>query len=288
MTNEWYYTKKQGPVTEAELQELFRSGQLEPEAFVWHEGMPVWEPAQEFLSKPRHDETHPVGEGIHFTQIFSNGWKSFRKHWLLGLGVFVVIVFFNCLLQIPGQLLALLFDPAVWGNLIRLGVKIACGILLLPIFLPFAFGLQYFFLEASRGRANFKNIFSGSFKSWVSLLLLALVSGTLILLGYVCFIIPGIYLLVCYSCAGLLVLDQKLGFWEAMRLSRKTIHKQWFSVFGILFCAVLVAISGILLYALTGIILFGIGIFFTIPFALFIQAEVYRHLFPQFKNTARK
>jgi hypothetical protein len=48
MAAEWYYAKnkqKVGPVTEAQLQELVRSGELSPTDMVWKQGMAKWQPA---------------------------------------------------------------------------------------------------------------------------------------------------------------------------------------------------------------------------------------------------
>src|SRR5215471_4426032 len=46
----WYYVsagQQAGPVEEAQLEELFRTGQIQAETLVWREGMANWQPYRE-------------------------------------------------------------------------------------------------------------------------------------------------------------------------------------------------------------------------------------------------
>jgi len=54
----------------------------------------------------------------------------------------------------------------------------------------------------------------------------------------VCFI-PGIYLIVAWIFAIPLAADKSLDFWTAMELSRKTVNRQWISIFLLLIIAYL-------------------------------------------------
>ena len=56
-------------------------------------------------------------------------------------------------------------------------------------------------------------------RRWISFAFLAVIKGVLIVLGLLCFIIPGLYLAVRWSFAEILVLDQGMRPLEALRAS---------------------------------------------------------------------
>jgi uncharacterized membrane protein len=51
-----------------------------------------------------------------------------------------------------------------------------------------------------------------------------------------------LYLLVGYVFVLPLIVDRNLPFWRAMETSRRTVHRQWFQTFGLLFAAGLLLI----------------------------------------------
>ena len=54
--------------------------------------------------------------------------------------------------------------------------------------------------------------------------------------------LPCLYLLVGYVFVLPLIIDRNLPFWGAMETSRRTVHRQWFQTFGLLFAAGLLLI----------------------------------------------
>lgn len=72
-------------------------------------------------------------------------------------------------------------------------------------------------------------------------------------------IIPLFYLSVSWLFAYALVIDQGLGPWTALEVSRRVITRRWFSMFFLVICA------GIL--GMLGLIGLGIGVIFTLPLA---------------------
>ena len=80
-------------------------------------------------------------------------------------------------------------------------------------------------------------------------------------------IVPMFYLNVAWTFAFALVIDQGLGPWTALEVSRRVISRRWFSMFFLLICA------GIL--GMLGVIGLGIGVVFTIP--LFFGAILYAY-----------
>lgn len=294
MSAEWYYTAKgqqQGPVGEEQLRQLYGTGQLEPGALVWKEGLANWMPASAALAEgtptlaplgtPQTDLAPafltPAGT-LDLGKCMTDGWEVFKRHWALGLAAFVIYFFLSIILQIPIQVVSVFLpwlvphDLAHYVPFLALGLALVYTLLILPITFPLIAGFMYFFLGAARNQPNLSDLFLGFRKRLLSLMALSYVMCLIVWTGLLLLILPGIYLGVCYFYAIVLVLDRNLGFWEAMELSRKTIHAQWWVVFA------LFLITGVI--ASLGILLCGFGILATIPLAYFILIEGYRQLFP--------
>jgi uncharacterized membrane protein len=95
--------------------------------------------------------------------------------------------------------------------------------------------------------------------------------GIITTIGFILLIIPGIYLSVAYSLTIPIILDQGLGPWQAMELSRKAIGRKWFKVFAVyLITMVIYMISMIPL---------GIGLIWTLPLMIMVAAVLYRTIF---------
>src|SRR5437867_2557139 len=78
----------------------------------------------------------------------------------------------------------------------------------------------------------------------------------------------------------ILVIDKRLDFWSAMELSRRMVTKHWFKVFG--FFLVL------LLMNLAGLLVCGIGVFFTAPIALAATVFAYEGIFGLARRNANE
>jgi uncharacterized membrane protein len=85
--------------------------------------------------------------------------------------------------------------------------------------------------------------------------------------GFVCLVIPFIYLLVAYSFTTILAVDKRVGFWEAMEGSRKVITRNWWSVLGLLLLMIP--------FLILGVVALGVGIFVAMP--LCVGALVYAY-----------
>jgi uncharacterized membrane protein len=102
--------------------------------------------------------------------------------------------------------------------------------------------------------------------------------GTNVILGILLVCGLSIYLSISFMFAPVLIVDSKLGFWQAMELSRKTVGKQFFNflIFWTIF---------IIIIAIGTLLTFGIGLFFFTPFMYVITFEMYDHIFkPQEKG----
>ena len=111
---------------------------------------------------------------------------------------------------------------------------------------PMMGGLYALYLKKSRGQtATFGDAFLGFSVAFVPLMLARIVCGLLTGLGLVLCLAPGIYLAVSWAFTLPLVIDKKMDFWAAMELSRKTVAKHWWAVFGFLIVCALVMVAGL-------------------------------------------
>jgi uncharacterized membrane protein len=92
-----------------------------------------------------------------------------------------------------------------------------------------------------------------------------------LLAALVVLLMPCLYLLVGYVFVLPLIIDKQMTVWRAMELSRKTVQRAWFSVFGLLMAAgMLIFVSAIAL---------GFGLVLTLPLCTGAMAYAYEDLF---------
>lgn len=93
----------------------------------------------------------------------------------------------------------------------------------------------------------------------------------LAMLGLVLLIVPGIYLLVSYAFVLPILVDRRLPVWEAMELSRTTVHPHWWPVFGLLLAQAAMILLGVLAA--------GVGLVIALPICTAALMVAYEDLF---------
>jgi len=107
---------------------------------------------------------------------------------------------------------------------------------------------------------TFSNFFDG-FHKFGPLFVGTLLAALMIILGFICLVIPGIYLAVCYSFASYFIwYNMDNGYWDALEKCRKFITKRWWQVF-VLFLAIL----GV---NILGVICLVVGLLVSIPVSI--------------------
>jgi hypothetical protein len=144
---------------------------------------------------------------------------------------------------------------------------------------PLMGGLSLFFLKKIRGETTtVETAFSGFSNRFLQLFLASFVSLVLVGLGFICLILPGIYLSVAWIFTLPLVIDKGLDFWSAMELSRKIVSKHWWKFFGFVII--------LLLLKMAGIVVFIIGFFIVAPIAKASLMYAYQDFFGAVARTA--
>ncbi|RLA68272.1 MAG: hypothetical protein DRQ78_01470 [Epsilonproteobacteria bacterium] len=126
-----------------------------------------------------------------------------------------------------------------------------------PVLMPLLAGITMLAINHSRGKdIAFASIFN-YYHLAGKLSLATIAMYVMMFLGFLLFIIPGIYLMIAYVFMTPLIVDKGMNVWEAMETSRKAVTKHWFKVFGLSF------MLGMIM--LMGAIFFGIGLIWAIP-----------------------
>jgi uncharacterized membrane protein len=211
----------------------------------------------------------------------SRGWELVKKNFWPSVGVSFLVML---AIAVANQIVALFSRPTMNGIIHQHHVSVvgvfilgSTSILGAPVYTVLLAGLyRYFLIFIRGGTATVGDAFSGFGPSFGQLVLLGLVQGILILIGYACCIIPGLYLSVAWFFAVPLVIDKRMGFWEAMELSRKIVNKHWFVVFAFLI------VYGLLVLA--GFIACCVGLLVTIPIAIAALMYAYESIFSETQN----
>lgn len=137
---------------------------------------------------------------------------------------------------------------------------------------PLMGGLFWYYLKKIRREpAQVSDAFAGFNQSFLQLFLGALVASLLASIGFMACVLPGIYLAVAWKLTLPIIIDKRLGFWDAMEVSRKVVTRCWWSVFLFLIVCALINIGGVLLCF--------VGIFFTWPLTMLALTFLYEDLF---------
>ncbi|MCG8306215.1 MAG: hypothetical protein MI975_02410 [Cytophagales bacterium] len=104
-------------------------------------------------------------------------------------------------------------------------------------------------------------ILNSSWKNIVPLFLLGILITILIVVGFLVFIIPGIYLMIALALSVPALLFERLGIIESIRRSFGLIKGKWWSTFGLLF------VASILMYA--------VSMIFILPFYVFYFISIF-------------
>jgi uncharacterized membrane protein len=198
---------------------------------------------------PSVQSTQPAGASP-LADHLKAGWALFKQYPGGFIGFMLVCFIISAALNsIPwlGWLVSLLItSPLLMGNFI-----VAAKLL-------------------QRQPVEFQDFFSG-FHFLLPLVLVWVVSWILVSLGFILLIIPGVYLAVAFLFAPYLVIDRGLDFWQALDISRRTVHPMWFEIF--------VLVLVLLLLNLAGAMVLGVGLLVSVPLTFCIVTVAYAKIF---------
>lgn len=148
---------------------------------------------------------------------------------------------------------------------VLLGAVLSITIVLIPtVSRGFVIGILEYIRKGTK--PNFNLLWD--FEGFAQVALFLVVGGALIFIGFMLFIIPGVILSVIWLYAIYFIVDQNMGFWDAMKASKEIVSKTGFMNHLVVFIIICV------LNAL-GSALAGLGTILTAPFSLVFLATAY-------------
>jgi uncharacterized membrane protein len=187
---------------------------------------------------------------ISIRQSLKVGWSLFmRRPWyLLGLTLAVCGLFMATMAQ---GALATALSYVVYGGYLALLVSHFKG-----------------------DSISFDDLFDIEQKRWISFAFLAIIKGLLILLGLLCFVIPGVYLIVRWMFAELYVVDKGMRPMEALKASSTLTEGVRLKLFLFVLTATVCMILGLVFFLVGAVVVFIITTFATIKIYKDLQEEI--------------
>ncbi len=199
--------------------------------------------------------------------------KRFSKKEALQFGLSTTRKHFFFLAEIVLFLMLLNVLPGIITPTIRQDFSAAASLLVSIIFgalqMVINIGLITISVRFVEGKTNtFKDLFSHI--PFIAYLLGSIVYGFIVLGGMILLIIPGIIWGIKYGFYPYLIVDRRLGVFDALKKSAEITKGEKWNLF----------IFGILLGVinLAGFLFFFVGLFVTIPITMLAMAYVYRKL----------
>ncbi len=176
---------------------------------------------------------------------YINGWKQLWKHFLALFLIFLVTIGFSIAVGVMELI-------PIFGII----VGIAYSIFLSG---PVGYGQSFAYLKASRGEnVEVQDVFS-AFKNYWNAVGASILTGIIIIVGFIFVIVPGIFLACKLAFVPYLVVDKKLGVIEAISASWNMTKGHGWEVFLIGLLGIPIGIAGLICLGV-GVIISGMWI----------------------------
>ena len=189
------------------------------------------------------------------TDIISQAWQLWKNHivfsWLVLGVIFLVTIVFAIL------------DPR--------GESILMSLLSMVVTLFFELGAFALFLKLVRtGQEGKIEEIIGQKDVFLQAFIGTVIYYILMVIGFILFIVPGVYVAVRFLFLPYVFVDQKLGWQEALKEASRLSEGNRFNLFG--FVLILIAMN------IVGALLLLVGLLVSIPLSAIAMAMAYEHL----------
>jgi hypothetical protein len=264
--------REYGPFTAEQIREWVGQGRANAHSRVRRDGETNWQAFKdlaEFADVPTRPSAPPPGVPppalspealaadylsravpVDVVSCITRGWELVRDNPGLTIGatLLVMLVSFGLSLIPVVGFVSFFIDPVLFG------------------------GVAYTFTRRIRGEVpSAGDAFSGFNLAFLQLGLGGVVSLLLVCVGLLLCVLPGVYLAIGYAFALPLVIDKKYDFWTAMEVSRRVVHRQWWTMFGLALVLFLLNVVGVLACL--------IGMIVTAPISLAAMMYAYEDVF---------
>jgi hypothetical protein len=191
---------------------------------------------------------------------YSNGLKKLSKYFIEFLLIFIIVIVFG----IPTYIISWVGGISVE---IHFSWMLFSYLYSFFILTPLEYGVSFTFLKAARGEKPEIKDLAKVLENYWNIILANLLCGIIIGIGFFLFIIPGIYLLCKLAFVRYLVVDEKMD-------ALKAIQESWNMTNGHALTIFLMGILAIPIF-IAGILLFGIGVIFSLMWVEAAFASLY-------------
>lgn len=193
------------------------------------------------------------------SEVFSTAWKGTKSQ----LWILAGLLIGYCILSFTLTAFAMPMQSSMIGKIIVNVISALFSII-------FSLGYMKNIFQALDGEEPQFSAYGQQTKNIITYFLASLITGFVVLAGFLFFIIPGIYLALRLQFFQAFIIEENAGIIESL-------HKSWEITKGQvspLFILALVMIGILIL----GCILFGIGIFVAVPLIYMMYGYVFRKL----------
>jgi len=142
------------------------------------------------------------------------------------------------------------------------------GFLMSVISLYFSASITLIYIKYMRGESvSFNDLMGVNFNKFIHYILAVLVSGILMIFGFILLIVPGLYLMARLIFVQYLVLDRNLSFWEAITTSFNMSEGHVWDFISFMFAMAFLVLLGLLSLVF--------GILIAIPVSSLATAKLY-------------
>lgn len=201
---------------------------------------------------------------------YSNGLKKLSKYFIEFLLIFIVMIAFG----IPTYIISWVQGSGEPINFIWMLFGYVYGFLVTG---PLEYGVSFAYLKAARGEKPEVKDLAKILENYWNIVIVTILCGIIVFIGFILFIIPGIYFLCKLAFVRYLVVDEKMDALTAIQESWNMTNGHAITIFlmGLLAIPIFVA----------GILLFGIGVIFSAMWVEAAFASIYHAVSSQGKPT---
>lgn len=192
--------------------------------------------------------------------VLSSAWAQLKGFKRSFWGAMLIII---VLQSVVNAGIALVISSPVVGMLAQLVLSL--------VILPLNAGVLLLGVYRGAGRDVQATQIFNYYGYMTKLVVMYLLMVVLLIVGFLLFVIPGVYLAIGYIFAIPLLVEKNLGVWEALESSRKAVHHHWFKFLGFFIVLSLIV--------LLGAMALGIGLVWALPLTSLAIGVIYVQIF---------
>jgi uncharacterized membrane protein len=208
---------------------------------------------------------------VNMLETLGEAWRGLKGYKLkchIALALYFLVFLGAGLLF--GVLVAILAATGADESVVGI-LSIVFQLVITVVALPMGFAVMIMAMRHAHNKSVSAGEIFKHFGSMGGLVVAYLIQFIFIMIGMVLLVVPGIYLIFAYMFAMPLVVEKRMGAWQALETSRKAVTKVWFRFFGLIMLISLINMLGILTL--------GIAWIWTIPWSVLTIAMVYEKIF---------